>query len=412
MLIKFLCYILFACLIATKLTGEEDRLKTPLSTLNESEVIYFQKFVEGNNRFGFDLYRQSRQQPGSFYMSSYSIAVGLGMVEIGAREKTEQEFQKVFRYSPPLLLFAGDLNASLEKSNSNNGTQVLIPNALWLDKSISILPSFKQTLLRNFRFNLESVDFVQSITQSVQKINQWTFKQTKGKINHIISPQDLSVDMRMVLTTGAYLKGEWALPFDQKQTKRLSFQISKQRPILTEMMQNTAQYFLAKGAQEDVLVIPLRENEEAQIAMVVFLPQTGTALSELEKKFTWENWLQWKSQLKKQWVALTLPSFRIDRRIDLEIILKAMGLHSIFSTESDFSGISSQKKLFLNQFFHKASISLNEKGINSGESFGMKIENPPLTTNETPYPFNADHPFIFMIWDQKTDSILFIGRLS
>lgn len=412
MRIGYFCLIGITCFVASVFTQEEDQVKALLRHVSESEILYFQKFVEGNNRFGFDLYRYSRQQPGSVFLSTYSIAAGLGMVEIGAKGKTEQQFQQVFRYSPALLLFVGDLNRSLEGSHSNRGTEVLIPNALWLDKSISILPSYKQTMLRNFRANVEFIDFVKNMNQSVQTINQWTLRQSKGKINQIISSQDITSDMRMVLTTAAYLKGEWVFPFDQKLTKRLPFQVSKQRALTTDMMQNTAQYLLAVGESENVIVVPLKEEEETQIAMVIVLPQQGIDLSELEKKFNWENWLQWKSQLKSRLVTLTLPQFRIERRLDLEIHLKMIGLSSAFGPEADFSGISNQKELYLNQCFHKASINVHEKGINANE-FGMvKMGSNTLNGRETPYEFVADHPFLFMIWDKKTDLILFMGRLS
>src|SRR5262249_33047994 len=132
----------------------------PLSTLSESEIAYFKTLVEGNNRFAFDLYHRLKSDPGNIYFSSYSIISGLAMPAIGAKGETAHQFQRTFRYSPALLLLIGDLNQSLEKSSeSKSQTQVLLANALWLDKSLSILPSFKQTFLRDFRENFQVVDF-------------------------------------------------------------------------------------------------------------------------------------------------------------------------------------------------------------------------------------------------------------
>src|SRR5262249_51844740 len=142
-------------------------------------------------------------------------------------------------------------------------------NALWIDKSVPILPSFKQTLMRDFRTTLQPVDFAQNLSQSVQKINQWISQQTQGKISNMVLMQDINANVRMILTTAASLKGEWASPFDQKLTKRFPFHISAQRTFLVDMMQNTAQYLLAKGEQEDILVVPFAQESDSQIAMAI-----------------------------------------------------------------------------------------------------------------------------------------------
>lgn len=398
-------------LIFASLKAQDDNSQAPLPTLSESEVLHFQMLVEGNNRFAFDLYQQIRlHQTGSLYFSPYSIASGLNMLTIGAKGETAQPFQHAFRYSPPLLLFIGDLNESLQSSRLRNSAQVTLANALWIDKSIPILPSFKQTFMRNFRTTLQPVDFAQDLNQSVQRINQWVLHQTQGKISNMISVPDVNVNMQMILTTAASLKGEWASPFDQKLTKRLPFHISVQRTSLVDMMQNTAQYLLAKGEKEEVLLIPFAQEGGPQIVMTILLPKEGMALSELEKRVTWENWRQWKGQLQSQWVTLALPRFRIDRRLDLEMTLKSLGFAPIFSPQADFSGMTSQKGVFLNQAFHKTSIRIDEKGADRGQPAKIKpTANIPKDTQ--PYAFTVDRPCVFIIWDQKTDAILFMGRL-
>jgi serine protease inhibitor len=399
---------ILGCLFSFCLWGQQQNSQAPLSTLSESEIAYFQKLVEGNNRFAFDLYQQVKQQPGNFYFSPYSIVSGLGMLAIGAKGETANQLERTFHYSSALLLFIGDLNASLQKS-SKNGKQVFLANALWLDKSLPVLPSFKQTLLSNFRTTVQSTDFAEHLSQSIQQINQWVEKQTNNKIYNMVVPQDVTTKSRLLLTTGAYLRGAWGNSFNPTLTKRLPFQITPQRTMSTEMMQMTANYPLWKGEQGDLLVVPFaQESEGAQLAMAILVPKKELSLNELEKDFTWENWQQWKGKLQNQEVTLTLPRFHIEKGLDLESLLKGLNLNLLFTSEADFSGITGQKGIPLAQALHKTSIRVDEKGADV--LVGMKTGR--AATDKTPYEVKADRPFIFMIWDQKTDSILFMGRLS
>ncbi len=407
------CLCCLSCLLWSGVGAQEENTKAPLSTLSESEVQHFQLLVQGNNRFAFDLYQHLRTQPGNLYFSSYSIVTGLGLAAVGAKGETAHQFQHAFRYSPSLLLFIGDLNESLQKSStSKSANQVFLANALWIDQSLLILPSFKQTLLRNFRTAVQLLDFQHDLSRSIQKMNQWVLQQTNEKINNMVSTQDATMNTRMMLTTAAWMKEQWASPFDPSLTKRQSFYLTAQRTFLVDMMQNTADYLLWKGEQWDMLVLPFEKADQgAQLAMAIFLPQKNVPLIELEKNLTWENWRQWQSQLQSQKVTLVLPRFRIEKRLNLEPVLKSMGFHSVFSSAADFSAITEEKGVYLNQAIHKAGIRLEEKGVDITASRGRSKSVKTVKT-ESAYEFIADRPFTFIIWDQKTDSIVFMGRLS
>lgn len=400
------------CFLITELSGEEESQKPPLPTLSESEYVHFQMLVDGNNRFGFDLYQHMKNQPGNLFYSPYSIVTGLGMVSIGAKGETARQFQHAFRYTLPLLLFIGDLNESLQKgSYSKEVAQVLLANALWVDKSIKVLPSFTQTFLRDFRDPLQQVDFRDNLSATIQQINQWVLKQTKGKINHMLLAQDVPANAKMILTTAAYVKGKWGSPFDRALTKRLPFQITSQRTLLTEMMHQTSHYSIFKGEQWDILAIPFEQGEEgAQLAMVILLPKKDISISLLEKNLTWDNWKQWKGQLHREWVSLGLPSFRIDKRLDLDTLLKGIGFTAVYNSEANFSGMTGEKDVYLNAVIHKTSIKIDEKGADIS-TVNSKSQTS-IAEEKAPYLFIADRPFVFMIWDQKTDSILFMGRLA
>lgn len=145
--------------------------------------------------------------------------------------------------------------------------------------------------------------------------------------------------------------------------------------------------------------------------MVILLPKT-TSLQDLETSLTWENWKEWMRQLKSQSVSLKIPQFRIERRYDLRNPLKTLGVNLIFTPEADFSGMTGQKGLFVNKAVNKTTIRIDEKGTEATSATGVILKPTAVQESQPPYEFTADHPFLFIIWDKKTESILFIGRLA
>jgi serine protease inhibitor len=394
------------------LGAQSEESDSPLPSISPSEKQFFQTVVEGNNHFAFDVYQNLKDNAGNFCFSSYSLASGLALAATGAKGETAAQFQRVLHYSLSLLPLIGDFNDVLHASTtSKNGSQVWLANAIWLQKDLPFLPSFKIALQRSFNVSLQPLDFAKESGKSIQIINQWTSQKTNGKIRGVVNGEDITTRTRFILTTAAYIKGQWAHPFDLRETKRLSFRVSRQRTFSANMMHNTAPYLLWKGEKWDMLVLPYsQDNQELQLAMAILLPKE-IEIEELERNFTLTNWKQWLNRLQMQLVSLTLPRFRLEDRLDLQPLLKSLGLTSMFSPEADFSGIASQKELLMNEAIHKVLVNVEEKGTDA-VSTNIRERKTPATGNETPYEFLADHPFIFVIWDQKTESILFMGRLS
>lgn len=408
---------LFAIFFPLVLSAEASGATLPLPTLSESEVPYFKKLVDGNNRFSLNLYRHvSRMRSGDIFFSSYSIATGLGMASIGAQGETERQFRETFHYTTPLLLLVGDLDSFLKKGGERqmrNGGQLLQANALWIDKGIVPLNSYQQVLKQNYSTSLQVADFTNQLGQSVQLINRWIAQNSGGKIRGGVSFQDVPLGSKMVLTTAASLKGQWLYPFDRTKTKKSPFYITPQRPWDVQMMNNTEHYFLWNGKQWDVLTVPFEvEAEGAELAMTILLPKEGVELVEVERGLTWENWETWRKEAVSRFVELTLPTFHINNRLDLDALLKGVGLTKVFNSEANFRGLTQEKGFYLNAATHSASIELDEKGVGLRGVGLSSRKAPPKAKGGNAYPFTVNRPFIFIIWDQRTETILFIGRLA
>lgn len=404
-------FILFVGFFSTFCRGENETPAQALLNALPSEDRLMRTFVEGNNRMGFEFYQQVKGNTENVLFSPYSLSAGLGLAAAGAKGETAREFQHLLGYSLNLLPLNGDVNAQFSNP-SKTGSQVILANALWVQKDFPLLPSFKLTIEKGLGAYVQPVDFALELPQSVLAINKWVAEHTKGKINSLLNPQDVTRQTRLVLTAALYLKGAWAQPFDPRQSKRLPFKISSRSNLTTNMMRMTASFLLLKGDKWDLLEIPYQKSDAGgELALTLLLPKEGV-IEELEKNFTWDNWQQWLTQMQMQSVALTLPVFRMDKRMDLNAPLKALGLSSSFSQEADFSGMTGQKDLFLHKAVQKMFIMVDEKGTEAAATTAVSVDVKSVVAAEPPYEFNADHPFLFVLWDKKSGSILFMGRLT
>jgi serine protease inhibitor len=404
--------ICLGCLLIFFLDAQQENVTE--SSVLPYEKQFFQIVVEGNNKFAFDFYQAVKNQQGNFCFSSYSVVSGLALAALGAKGETAQQLHRVFRYSLSLLPLIHDFNELLQahSSISKNGSQIWLANALWLQKDLPFLRSFKLTMQRNFNTSLQLADFANHPSQSIHLINQWISQQTNGKINRLLMGQDVDKNTHCILSTAIYLKGEWIRLFDQKQTKRLPFRLSLQRTLLADMMHTTSDYLLSNGDKCDLLVLPYTPgNPEIELAMVIILPKK-LDINKFEEEFTYSNWKEWLSKLQMETISLKLPRFRIESRWNLDTLSKSLGLSFIFSPEADFSGITGMKGLFINKAIHKTVVRFDERGTNATGMTPVGLSQSPIAKNATPYEFIVDQPFIFVIWEQKTDSILFMGRLS
>lgn len=383
---------------------------SPLRGLSGSEEKFFEILVEGEDQFAFDLFRTLKNQHGNICFSPYSIASGLSLAAVGAKGNTANQIQNALHYSLSLLPLTGNLNDQLALANKS-GSQVLLADALWVQKDLPLLAPYKLTVQHELSGSLQFMDFAKEIHKALPEINQWVSRKTKGKVNNLLSPQDVTPRTKLLLTTAIYITGRWAHPFDPQQTKRLAFKPDSKRSWSTSMMQTTSQFNLMKGEKWDMLVLPyLHEDQGPQLVMTIILPKDNT-LNELEENFTKENWRQWLSQLKMESVAVTLPSFRFDNRYDLMTALKPLDIFLIFSNEADFSKMTEEKGVFINKAVHKSYAHVDERGTDAIGG-GTKAETGTAADAGTPYEFKADHPFLFVVWDQKTGSILLMGRFA
>ena len=212
--------------------------------------------------------------------------------------------------------------------------------------------------------------------------------------------------MRMVLTNTVYFKGYWAQPFLKPETRRKPFYV-KDKNIVAWTMHRTGKFRYAQIGDVQMLELPYLGK---YLSMLILLPTELNNLPELEKSLTAEQLKQWTDQIKKQEMDVYLPQFKLETNYDLIPYLESMGIKDAFNqNKADFSGIIDEpNSIWLSSVIHHACIQVDEEGTKSAAGTGMGFFGGPLVK---PIVFRADHPFVFLIRDKRTDSILFLGRV-
>lgn len=410
--IRFILYfqvIFFLGLPADEVQSKDNEF---ITSLHSEEVGHFKIFQENNSQFAFEFYKILSKQSGNFSFSPYSISSGLAALALGAKGVTTTQIQKALGYSSSLVPLFGNLNEFLiNHSDSKQFTRLYLANGLWLKKDLVIAIPFKQAISRDFPGMLQSIDFTTSLNQVIQTINFWTSQQTKGKINNFLEVRGLTSGMHMLLTTAATLEGAWAHPFELRHSKREQFHTVGNRNFFVEMMHATIYIEIWKNDKWDLIVLPLVKSAKgAQFEMMFILPKTNS-LEELEQEFGLEKWREWVSNVKMEVVKISLPRFRIEKKFDLKTYFNLINLSLLFSPEANFSGITaSHKEFYLQQALHKSALRISERGVNIGGLSGtLKNE---VNEDKKPYEVNINHPFIFLIWDKVTETIIEMGRMT
>ncbi|MBP7936434.1 MAG: serpin family protein [Phycisphaerae bacterium] len=363
-----------------------------------------QALAEGNNRFAFSLYAQLRSGTGNLFFSPYSISTALEMTYAGARGETAAQMAKTLelKLEPDRLHPAAhNLIEALNAGGRKGDYELSVANALWGQKGYGFLPDFLDLTQRNYGAGLREVDF-SNARSALRTINTWVEKETRKKIKDLIKPDMITPNTVLVLTNAIYFRGSWSLPFNNKHTQRQPFTLVDNTKVDALIMHRTGMFNYMKGDGLQVLELPYVGG---RLSMIILLPNQVAGLPALEKSLSTENLQQWLAKLREKEVSVALPRFKTTSEFRLNDVLKAMGMTDAFSGQADFSGMDGRKRLSISHAVHKAFVDVNEQGTEAAAATGviMKASAPPF--------FRADHPFVFLIRDIPSNSVLFIGRV-
>lgn len=371
--------------------------------------------VSGNTEFALELYRQLKQEnDGNLFYSPYSISLALAMTYAGAEGETKQQMEDVLHF----LLQDEDLHAAFNKlalelasrgegaeGKDDEGFRLNIVNAIWGQQDYEFLDEFLDVLAENYDAGLRILDFVSNPEESRITINDWVSEQTEGRIEDLLKEGDISSLTRLVLTNAIYFNAAWQYPFDEDNTYDGTFYLLDGSQITVEMMHQTEEFGYTEGDGYQAVEL---KYDGGELSMIILLPEEGNfeAFEDALNAQTLEGII---ANMATANITLTMPKFEYDAEFSLRKTLEALGMPVAFSMNADFSGMTGNTDLFIKDVVHKAFVSVDEAGTEAAAATGviMDLKAAP----GAPVEFTMDQPFIYLIQDIQTGSILFVGSV-
>ena len=362
-----------------------------------------------NTAFGVDLYgRLLRAHPGNLFLSPFSVSSALAMVYAGARGKTAAEMAKVLHFpegATEVHAAMGALIRGLNAGAKKGAYELAIANALWGQKGAGFLPEFLKLVKTSYEAGLTELDFRHHSEQCRATINQWAADHTHGRIKDLIPPHGVDSSTELVLTNAVYFKGKWEKPFETSLTRPADFFVTPERKVSVPMMYRNERFGYMDGGSFEGVELPYTGGD---LSMVALVPKSHDGLKDLEASLTAAKLEQWLTKLTPTKLGLFFPRFKMTREAELATALTALGMPSAFR-QADFSGMTGKRDLFLSKVFHKAFVEVNEEGTEAAAATAGVMTRAAVAR---PLLVRADHPFLFLIRDRKSGSVLFLGRLT
>lgn len=371
------------------------------------------------NDFGIDLYAvlAAQEKDKNLFFSPWSIHAALSMTSEGARNQTAAQMAKVLRLpgeqeklAPLYGQWMKLLNNPAPWVDKKPPYELVAANALWGQKGYPFQVAFTDTLKKHYDAGLSELDFKAATEDARQTINGWVEKQTKDKIKDLIPQGALSPESRLVLTNAIYFKAGWAEKFEKSNTKNEPFFVAGGKQVEVPLMYQQDRFGYAETEAIQALQLPYRGWE---LSMLVLLPKAKDGLAAVEKELSAANMAKWTADLRTRPVKVHLPRFKTTTSFMLGKTLTGMGMADAFDpAKADFSGMTTQERIWIGEVIHKAFVDVNEEGTEAAAATAVMMVGSAMPRPEEPAVFRADHPFIFVIRHNASGSVLFMGRVN
>jgi serpin B len=364
--------------------------------------------AENNNAFAVEFFLQwCKQTDKNIVISPFSISATLGMTYPGARNATAAQMKTALHFHSNAEQQSHEFHTLLTSINTA-GSPMVIANTLWMQKGFGVEQSFLKVNSKYFDSNFRQVDFIEAPDSSRMAINELIEKQTRDKIKNLLPPGSINPMTRLVLTNAISFKDLWATSFDPKKTKDRDFFVSPAKPVKAKFME--LQNVTLNVFENDLVTILELPYKNAKFSMLVLLPKSSVDI--FEKSFTASAYRSWNIAPGKL-RTIQLPRFKINHEAQPVEILKQFGMTNAFHEgRADFSGISNEAKLFISGIFHKAFIEVNEEGTEAAAATAVVAQTESIEEPQKEFDFIANKPFLFVLRDRTTNSILFIGKVK
>lgn len=365
-----------------------------------------QDLADKNSQFAFELYHKISDSGNNLFYSPYSIQLALAMSYAGARGETAKQMEETLNFDLSKKDLHQTLNAldqSLTERGENENFTLNIANSFWGQENYHFREEYLDTLAKNYGAGIRLLNFREKPEPSRIRINDWVENKTENKIKKLLPSGSITPETRAVLTNAIYFNASWKNPFQKTNTENGEFSLLDGSKVSVPMMSQTTPYKYTEGTDYQAVKLPYY----ADVSMVVMMPSRDS-FHNFEENLSGDKVDEIVKDMKKKEVSLKFPKFEYSSKMELSKVLTEMGMPKAFGSGADFSGMTGDKSLFISKILHKAYVSVDEKGTEAAAATAVVM---PTSAPTNQVEMAVDHPFIFVIRDDKTGTILFVGRV-
>lgn len=365
------------------------------------------QLVESDNKFSLKLFRavNETEQDNNLFISPLSVSMALGMTLNGANGETKQGMEETLEFAGMTTEEINQSYKSLIELLSRLDPKVIfqIANSIWYRQEYTFEREFMDVNQTYFDAVIQALDF--DSPGSVDIINSWVKENTNGRIEEIVD--EIDPEIVMFLINAIYFKGTWTYEFDEELTQDDFFRLLDGTEKAIRMMHQKGEYPYFENDAFQAIDLPYGE---AGFSMTILLPKENAAIDSLISEFNQENWQQWTASFAQETVELAFPKFNLEYEIALKDVLSALGMAVAFEPfQADFSRMySGPGNLYISKVKHKTFVEVNEEGTEAAAvtSVEVGVTSAPLIIS-----MRVDHPFVFVIRENHSGTILFIGKI-
>jgi serpin B len=362
--------------------------------------------------FALDLYQQLAARPGNLIYSPYSISTALSMTYGGAGGATAAQLAKVLGVGKdPTAWHAGrnDVDGWLQRPiplDPDGVTPLTIEptNALFGQDGFPFQDAYLELLARDYGAGLQALDFVADAEAGREAINRWVAEKTKDRIRQLLGPDAVTDATRFVLVNAIYFKASWMTQFETDATKEAAFHRLDGTTTNVPMMHGLVEGNYKRGKDWQAFDIPY-----VGATMTVILPDAGR-FADVEKRLDAGLLADMADHPEFDRITLDLP--RWSSKVDLDLVenLKSLGIRDAFEAGvADLRGIA-DAGLFVGKVIHQATIDVDEHGTVAAAATAV-VGDTSGGGPDGEVSVTVDRPFIYMIRDNLSGEILFMGRV-
>ncbi|XP_026635907.1 serpin I2 [Microtus ochrogaster] len=362
--------------------------------------------------FAVDLYKAvCSSHKNNIIFSPLGTTVLLGMVQLGAKGKAQQQIRKTLRMEESSTGEEFSVLKSFFSAASKKKQEFTfnLASALYLQEGFTVKEAYLHGNKEFFQSAAKLVDFLDA-KACAETISTWVESKTDGKIKNMFSENDFGPLTRLVLVNAIYFKGDWQEKFRKEDTEMTEFHkkdgSAVKVPMMKALLRAKYGYFSESFVTCQVLELPFKSNE---FSMVILLPAKGMNIEEVEKQVTAGHIQRWLSELQEKEVEVSLPRFKTEQKLDFKEVLHSLNVTEIFNRGCDLSGITDSSEVYVSRVMQKVFFEINEDGGEAATSTGVDI---PAIMSLTQTQFLANHPFLFVMKHTQSESILFMGRVT